>query len=42
MVITHVLFILRILTDLCKTRQNLGMKNTFSDIVCNVLLNRKN
>ena len=33
--------ILKILTDLCVTRQNPGLKNTFVKIVYNVLLVKK-
>ena len=33
--------IFRILTDLCVIRQNIGLKNTFEDIVCNVLVLKK-
>ena len=33
--------ILRILTDLCVIRQNVGLRNTFADIVYNVLVVKK-
>ena len=32
------MFISKILTDLCVIRQNVGLKNTFANIVYNVLV----
>ena len=41
MKINHVMYISRILTDLCVIRQNVGIKNTFADIIYNVLQCKK-
>ena len=38
MKISHIKSISKILTDLCAIRQNISIKNTFSDIVNNVLV----
>ena len=38
MKISHIIVYIRILTDLCVIRQNIGLKNTFADIVYSVLL----
>ena len=35
--ISHTMCLLRVLTDLCVIRQNVGLKNTFENIVFNVL-----
>ena len=34
------MFISKILTDLCTTRQNIEIKSPFADIICNVLANK--
>ena len=39
--VSHIMCILRILTDLCVIRQNVGLKNTFAYIVYDVLVVRK-
>ena len=39
--ISHTLCILKILTDLCVITQNVGLKNTFADIIHNVLVVEK-
>ena len=41
MVIICIMFISKILTDLCTTRQNIGIKNAFADIECNALAAKK-
>ena len=41
MKISHIMCILRILTDLYVIRQSVGLKNTFADIVYNVLVVKK-
>ena len=38
MKINHTMSISKILTDLCLIRQNIKLKNTFADIICNVLV----
>ena len=37
MKISHIMSVSKVLTDLCVIRQKIRMKNTFSDIVYNVL-----
>ena len=37
MKISHIMSISKILTDLCSIRQKIKIKNTFADIVYNVL-----
>ena len=38
MKISHIMFISNILTDLCAIRQKIRIKNSFTDIVYNVLV----
>ena len=38
MTISYIMFILKILTDLCVIRHKTKVKNTFADIVYNVLV----
>ena len=38
MTISYIMFILKILTDLCVIRHKMKVKNTFADIVYNVLV----
>ena len=38
MKISHIMSISKILTDLCKIRHNVKIKNTFENIVYNVLV----
>ena len=41
MKISNIMSILKILTDLCLIRQNVGLKNTFADTVFNALVLKK-
>lgn len=38
---SHHVYISKILIELCTLRQNIEIKNTFADIIFNVLVNRK-
>ena len=40
-IIPCVMFISKMLTDLCAIRKNIGIKKVFADIVCNILVVKK-